>query len=292
MKKAWILFVVAFSLITCEAKSKDASVEKKKESFKEAIKEKAKAKAREILKKISDKLAISDLSEDEKQFLVSEFVPLIEGLNVGNLLAINDACELFEVDNVTGLDHLMANITYEIIQDLDKAPMMVELCGKYIGDDGLEYDDGIDEENEANAVSFYGLPIHLWEKKIIEKIVTSLAEKTLPQLLIERKEMEKRGDQVRHVHPLRFMGIVFSDSYLKSCLPQFRNQAFKWSNFINGFADRMREELAKNNLLQHIDGFADYLSADANKIKELINKGQFEEVIVYLIENMIHLNSI
>jgi hypothetical protein len=284
MKKALIIAMTAFAFLSCEAKSKSSEQEKKKESFKETLKEKAKEKAREILKKISDKLAVKDLTNEEKEFLVSEFVPLIDGIHQGNLLSMSEACDLFNVDSVLGLDELMASIVYEIVQNDLKDPMNFVLCGTYIGDDGLEYDDGIDETQEANAVSFYGLPIHLWEKKIIEKIVTSLAEKSLPQLLLERKEMEKRGDQVRHVHPLRFMGIVFSDSYLKSCLPQFRNQAFKWSNFIGGYSDRMREELAKNNLLQHVDGFADYLNADAAKIKEFINKGQFEDIINYLLD--------
>lgn len=284
MRKALIIAMSICAFLSCEAKHKPMEQEKKKETFKDALKEKAKEKVREILKKISDKFSLRDLSTEEKDVLISEFVPLIEGIHQGNLASMTQACDLFEVNHVWGLDQLMADMMQEIIHEAFQDKMILIPCGTYIGEDGLEYDDGIDEAAAANAISFYGLPIHLWEKKIIEKIVTSLAEKTLTQLLLDRKEMEKRGDQVRHVHPLRFMGIVFGDSYLKSCLPQFRNQAFKWSNFIAGFADRMKEELAKNNLLQHIDGFADYLGADAGKIRELVNKGQFEEIVNYLID--------
>lgn len=201
----------------------------------------------------------------------------------GSIEAVYEACSLLGVTNIYSLDEALAAIIDQSLQESYEDDAEFVLCGKYIGDDGLEYDDGIDD-SAIEEVSFYSIPLHQWEKKIIEKIVSSLAEKTLAQLLLDRKEMEKRGDQVRHVHPLRFMGHVFHEPYLKACLPQFKNSAFKWSNFIDGFVQRMREEAAKNNLERHLTGFCEYLGVDFEKVSELISKGQYEEFIYFLMD--------
>ena len=255
--------------------------EQKLDEAKQAAKDKAKKEIKKQKEKIKKKLHLSANLCDEQD--LDYVATLLQRCDRGELEAFNEACDLFEVHNIFDVrEALFATVS----SSLSKVPLeslSVMPCGKYIGDDGLEYDDGIDE-GEVEELSFYSIPIHQWEKKIIEKIVTSLAEKSLAQLLVERKEMEKRGDQVRHVHPLRFMGHVFHEPYLKACLPQFRSSTFKWSNFIDGFVQRMREEASKNNVNKHLEGFCDYLGVDLTKVAEFVEKGQFEDLIYYLME--------
>lgn len=246
----------------------------------------AKKSAQRKIKKKKDKIkhllrfSASGAPKDQFEYLCY----LQKSCEEGSLEAYNEACQLFGVSNIYGVQEAFAYALEPFLKQDHHEELEFVLCGKYIGDDGLEYDDGLDDEI-VEELSFYSIPLHQWEKKIIEKIVSSLAERTLAQLLLDRKEMEKRGDQVRHVHPLRFMGHIFHDPYLKGCLPQFKNSPFKWSNFIDGFVQKMREEMARNNVNKHLEGFCEYLDADLEKVGEFVSKGQYEELIYFLMEN-------
>jgi hypothetical protein len=271
-------FASASPIFSAENNQEKSSwIEKKVDDAKKVAQKKIKRKKDKIKKIVS--LSSHVLTEAELEYLLS----LEKGCKEGSIEALCEASALFDVTNIYALDQALNSCLIPSSSHQDADELTLSLCGKYIGDDGLEYDDGIDEA-ELNELSFYSIPLHQWEKKIIEKIVSSLAEKTLAQLLLDRKEMEKRGDQVRHVHPLRFMGHVFHDPYLKSCLPQFKNSAFKWSNFVDGFVQKMREEMAKGNIVKHLEGFCDYLKIDIEKVSELVNKGQFEDLIYFLMD--------
>lgn len=278
----------SFTLLFCLSVLKQAhGAEEKspKTSWVEQKIEDAKKAAQKKLKKKKDKLKklIGQVSSIQSEEDLDYLCYLQKNCMQGSLEAVNEGCELFGVDNIFDLEEAFCALINQSIPNHNEETLQFSLCGKYIGDDGLEYDDGLDDE-QVEAVSFYSIPLHQWEKKIIEKIVSSLAEKTLAQLLLDRKEMEKRGDQVRHVHPLRFMGYVFHDPYLKSCLPQFKNSAFKWSNFIDGFVQKMREEMANDNINKHLEGFCHFLNIDLEKVSDLVSKGQYEDLIYFLME--------
>lgn len=136
----------------------------------------------------------------------------------------------------------------------------------------------------ATADSFSQLPLHEWEKKVISKIITNMADKNLVQLAMIKKDMEKKGKRIHHVHPLRFMGFVCSNAYLKKCLRSFRKNSFKWDTFMDGFSKKMREEATKDNLLVYVPGFAKHVEGDPNKIAHLINHQDWEGLVKYLIE--------
>jgi hypothetical protein len=255
------------------------SLKAKKDEIVKKVK-KAKAKLKEKFNFFS---SLSQLSDDEKQDVFVYLHDLLSRIDGGSIHAYNEACCLFETDNIQFLEEAIAIALDDLKFSSEDTLLEFELCKKYIGDDGLEYDDG-EPEDEYESLSFYSLPLHQWEKKVIEKIITSMAEKSLAQLLLDRKEMEKRGDQIHHVHPLRFMGYVMADSYLKSCMNQFKNNSFKWSNFIDGYAQRMREEAAANNLTKHVEGFCDHLKIDQEPVLDFINKGNYEDLIKYLLQ--------
>lgn len=240
-----------------------------------------KKRAKKFKQKLKEKLHLTGTSYD-REALYWYVEDLATRCEQGSLEAINEACEFFEIDNVSMLQEGFTQMFVGLLSP--KADLVkFELCGTYIGDDGLEYDDGETIDSLAEG-SFYSLPIHYWEKKVIEKIVTAMAEKSLAQLLLDRKEMEKRGDQINHVHPLRFIAYVMSDGYLKSCMNQFKGNSFKWSNFINGYAERMKEEAACDNLNRHIEGFCDFLKVDPMPIYDWINKGNYEGLVLYLLQ--------
>lgn len=179
------------------------------------------------------------------------------------------------------LDQKLEQVTIEIKE-------VIHIQSSYIGDDGLEYFDDEEmpeREDLSNQASnpFQLLPLRHTEKKNIYKIVSTIADKSLPQLLLEKKEMEKRGDQIHHVHPMRFIGYILSDPYLKRCLVKIKGNSFKWSNFMDGYCGRMREEASKNNLEKFIEGFCLQVTADQEEVLQYIRTNDYEGLVVALL---------
>jgi hypothetical protein len=140
------------------------------------------------------------------------------------------------------------------------------------------------ERRVGNVVDpYYRLPLTESEKAMIAKIITILAENNIFELAFIRSEMMKKGDKIRHVHPLRFMGIIFSDPELRRSMEKISHSYFKWNGFINGFAERADEEASRNNLMRHLPGFAQHVNVDADHLAPFIQKRDWEGFLSYLI---------
>ncbi len=135
---------------------------------------------------------------------------------------------------------------------------------------------------DQNIVDFFDLPLHDWEKQIISYIVTSMSEKNVFQLLLEKRDMERKGKKINPVHPLRFLGYVCEDPKLKKGMKTFKKNLFKWDNFINGLAGRLKEEAAKENLLRFTPQFAQHVGANLDTVVSHLMQADYEGLVVYL----------
>ncbi|MBS0620580.1 MAG: hypothetical protein JSS61_03875 [Verrucomicrobia bacterium] len=138
-------------------------------------------------------------------------------------------------------------------------------------------------EITSTSESFYQLPITDKEKQLIHSIITTMADKNIFQLAFVKRSMEKKGDRIHHVHPLRFAGHILSTPELKRALRVVRKSSFKWDAFVDGFAKRMREELGKGNVYPHVFGFAELLHADPQRVKHYIDHRDFEGLLNHLL---------
>ena len=105
----------------------------------------------------------------------------------------------------------------------------------------------IGEPKSEEAKRFFELPVSEEEKMLIRKIITNMADKNVVQLLLEKKSMERKGDRIHPVHPMRFAGIVLTDPNLKRCMKAITKSTFKWNGFLDGYEKRMKEEARAEN---------------------------------------------
>jgi len=141
--------------------------------------------------------------------------------------------------------------------------------------------------NTSNAYAL--LPITEKEAEIIWSIIDTMANNNLIVLGFKKSDLEKKGNKINHVHPLRFLGTVFSDPYLKSCMKEIRTSYFKWNGFFdgpsgNGFAHRMEQEYNRNNLLPYVAGFSQAVKGNPDQIRAYIQKRDWEGLVKYLIK--------
>lgn len=129
---------------------------------------------------------------------------------------------------------------------------------------------------------YYSLPISHEEERIIHKIISTLANKNIFSLLLERRDLERKGKQISHLHPFRFLGSIFSNPHLRSAMREVKKSTFKWDGFMDGLIPRMKEEASRDNLHRYIPGFAEHVKADPEKINYFIRHRNWDALVKYL----------
>jgi Peptidase M16 inactive domain len=130
---------------------------------------------------------------------------------------------------------------------------------------------------------FYQLPLTDEEMRFIKSIITTMADKNVFQLAFEKHSLEKKGKKINHVHPMRFIGYILSTSSLKNNLKTIKKSSFKWDAFIDGFSKRMKEEMSKDNVYQHIPGFAKLVGSTPEHVRRYINKKDYVGLVKSLL---------
>jgi len=135
---------------------------------------------------------------------------------------------------------------------------------------------------------FYSLQISQTDQNNICELIKSMGSSGYWDLLKKKKKMEKLGDKVHHVHPLRFIGYVYSHPHLKSNMGKIMGDIFKRRGFLNGhgkkegFAQRMTKEMHHNNLMHYVPGFAQSVGVDENEISRFFHHHDWEGLLYYL----------
>lgn len=142
----------------------------------------------------------------------------------------------------------------------------------------------VDSPDQANEFLYNALLITQEEKYKIGQILIIMAENSVFKLLFERKKLERLGHDIGHIHPFRFLGTVFSDPRLVHCMRRIRRSGFKWDGFIDGFSQKLKEEVREKNVNQYVASFAEFLDVKAEDIQVFVNHLDFEGLVLYLME--------
>lgn len=108
----------------------------------------------------------------------------------------------------------------------------------------------------------YSQPTSTEEQADIRYIVTTLAKGNWAKLLTQMSELKRVGKRITHVHPLRFLIVVFSDEKLKAGVHSIRSRGQIWQRFTrdDGLFDSLDTESKRNNLqMAFLQDFANIL---------------------------------
>ncbi len=139
------------------------------------------------------------------------------------------------------------------------------------------------EPKSEEAKLFFDLPLTEEDKKIIRQIVTTMAEKNFLQLFLEKKSLERKGDQIQPVHPLRFAGYVLTDPVLRRSMRLVSQSRVKWNGFLDGYEKRLKEEKHAGTLDCYVPGLADLLEVDRSIIQRYINQENYSGLIKHFL---------
>ncbi|MCP5505426.1 MAG: hypothetical protein H7A38_00905 [Chlamydiales bacterium] len=141
---------------------------------------------------------------------------------------------------------------------------------------------------QPNYQLYYRLQMSEEQQNATAKLIKKMADAGYWELLKIRKEMDKIGDKVQPVHPLRFIGFIYGNPGLKKRMPKILDDIFKRRGFLNGhgqkegFAQRMTKEDHNHNLMQYLPGFAQSLGIPQQSIESYFYRHDWEGLLRHL----------
>ncbi|WP_420421838.1 hypothetical protein [Simkania sp.] len=129
---------------------------------------------------------------------------------------------------------------------------------------------------------FYALRLTSDDCHNISKLIKNMADLNLWELLKKSKDMKKLGRKIEPVHPMRFLGYIFSTHELKKRMPKIKDSHFKWVKFTEGLCDRLSKEARHDNLNRFIPGFAQTVGCSEGIIEDFVRRHDWYGMLDYL----------
>lgn len=133
----------------------------------------------------------------------------------------------------------------------------------------------------------YLAPLTTDERKDIGYIVSTLGMSSLVKIAKSESSLKKAGKRIDHVHPLQFLGCVFTDENLKASIHAMEGRSWVWSEFVSGLKDSLECESNRDNMkLEFISDFAGKVGIHLDIILPAISAHQWSELIGLLITHI------
>ncbi len=130
--------------------------------------------------------------------------------------------------------------------------------------------------NDLGSEDFYTLTLTQEDGQNIHFIIKSMAKSGWFTLLKKKSEMERCGDSVRHVHPLRFLGFIFSDPQRKHYMHMVKKSTIKWSQFKGGLFPNLKKEFDRGQLYPYLAGFAKAVGVEKQLLAHYIQREDWD----------------
>lgn len=146
---------------------------------------------------------------------------------------------------------------------------------------------GITVRSKKTTWRDYSHSVSKQDKKDIHYIITTLANDSLISIGTSRSSLKKAGERIDYLHPFRFLMAIFTDEELKAGAHAIRDRGgWTWDGFTDGIIGSLKEESARNNVLEFVPDFAHKVKIDSSLILPLLEKGKWQEFVNILIDKI------
>lgn len=136
--------------------------------------------------------------------------------------------------------------------------------------------------DDAALAPFNQIPVTPEENKLIWELIDKLGNKGYLGLLGVKPRMDKIKEKIQFIHPLRFLGSIFSDPYLKKCMKKAFEKGPVKSRFLSELGENFLKEFPSNNVYPLVPGFCKKVGADPKEVNMFIQSSQWEKLVEYL----------
>lgn len=143
-------------------------------------------------------------------------------------------------------------------------------------------------ERSQKEIAYHDLVCTEQDRANIWEIVTTVGKTSKLGLVPKTGHLKRLGAQINHVHPLKFLGTIFSQSDLKVCMKDIFDDYFKRSSFMDDLAPALSREANKGKLMAHLEPFSKEIGQhphNTHHIRAYFQSQEWENFVRFLIKN-------
>ncbi len=140
-------------------------------------------------------------------------------------------------------------------------------------------------QNNGQPPRDYWTPITDQEKRDLGELVRTLANEKQTTLWGKQSHLEGTlKPRLVHLHPLKFLTIIFTDNELKVCMKNLDGKLVVWKKFEGETADSLAKENNAGNITQdQINDFANKVGLSSAELAPYFQGQKWEQLISFLI---------
>ena len=120
------------------------------------------------------------------------------------------------------------------------------------------------------------------DEETIYELITTMADNGKVWLLFNKSHMNQMGEEIGHVHPLKFLGYIFAENHLKRCMARILEDYFKRNGFIDGLGPSLDNELKKGALYPMLNDFCEEIGIKPYEVESYFQKRDWDGLLRYL----------
>ncbi len=137
---------------------------------------------------------------------------------------------------------------------------------------------------ESTGVRNYQQQISQQDKNNVAYIVNSLGMEPLYKIPGLQSSLKGVGAKVEHIHPLRFLALIFTDEQMKASMQAMRSRTWIYDEFLKGLKQSLEKESSRGNLtLDQAKDFSKRVDLSFELIRPPVEKRQWANLVETLI---------
>jgi hypothetical protein len=143
-----------------------------------------------------------------------------------------------------------------------------------------------EEPVATEAATYEQLTCTEEDRENIYYIISTMAENGKLTLLFQYKsDLTRRGVEIAHVHPLKFLGTIFSDPNLKECMQRIYPDYFKRTKFMNDLGESLTNRMDRGQLEPYLEEFAKEVCAPVEAIRGYAQSRDWDGLLQFLLNH-------
>lgn len=122
--------------------------------------------------------------------------------------------------------------------------------------------------------------------QIIEEIVTTMGETSVPMLLFKKKHLEELSKKLKGMGSFNFLGYIFTTPELKEYMKEIANSSWKFDGIMKSTRKGFDRDKAAGTLWEQIPGFATLLDVSEERLTQFAEKSEWDELVQYLVKHV------
>lgn len=118
-------------------------------------------------------------------------------------------------------------------------------------------------------------------------ILSTMAKSSLAGIATKRSDLKRAGERIEHLHPYRFLEIIFTNEELKAYVAAVRGRAFVWKEFLNGLEGSFEDEWKNKNVTtEQLKDFSNRVGLDHNLLQPYVKDQRWKDLVNKLIDTI------